>query len=106
MKIEAPIPESKVPERKSLPPARFVELYGAVMKLAPGTVLPITCETAEEAKKLAAALLHSKFAAFLVKHRETKIFVRLRNEEDDKQTAHIKKLREQARQKKPAPATA
>jgi hypothetical protein len=100
MKFEQPIPESKVPERKSMPPARYLELYEAVMKLAPGSVLPVAFEDKREASKLAASLQHSKFAAFHVAQRDNKVYVRLRNENDDKQAAHIKELREKARSRK------
>lgn len=53
MKFELPIPEGKVPIRKAIPPARYMELYEAVMKLPAGSVLPIVFEDQKEAAKLA-----------------------------------------------------
>lgn len=100
MKFESPIPEGKVPVRKAIPPARYMELYEMVMKLPAGSVLPIVFEDQKEAAKLAASLQHSKYAAFKVMQRDNKLYVRLRNEEDEKQAAHVKHLREQAKAKK------
>lgn len=100
MKFEPPIPEGKVPTRKAIPPARYMELYEAVMKLPAGTVLPVVFEDQKGAAKLCASLQQSKYAAFKVMQRENKLYVRLKNEEDEKQAAHVKKLREQAKAKK------
>lgn len=104
MKFETPIPEGKVPTRKAIPPVRYMELYEAVMKLPAGAVLPVLFEDQKEAAKFCASLQHSKYAVFKVMQRENRLFVRLKNEEDEKQAAHVKKLREDARAKKAAKA--
>lgn len=104
MKIESPIPEGKVPIKKSIPPARYMELYDAVMKLPGGSVLPVLFETPKEASRVNATLTHSKYAQFKVTQREAMLYVRLRNEDDEKQAQHVKRLREQARAKKAAVA--
>ena len=100
MKFEPPIPEEKVPTRRSMPPAHYMELYEAVMKLPEGKVLPVVMANAKEAGKFAASLQHSKFASFKVMQRDDKLFVRLRNEKDDEQARHIRELREKARARK------
>lgn len=80
MKFEQPVTEDKIPTRKAIPPARYMELYEAVMKLPAGSVLPIvfddgkdSTENAQEASKLAATLQHSKYAAFKVMQRENRV---------------------------------
>lgn len=100
MKFEAPIPEGKIPTRSAIPPMKYMELYQAVMKLPAGSLLPVVFEDAKEASRLAASLQHSKYAAFKVVQRENRIFVRLKNEDDEKQAAHQKHLRELNRAKK------
>lgn len=100
MNLETPILEGKVPIRKAIPPARYMELYEAVMRLPAGSVLPVAFDNQKDAAKLAASLQHSKYAAFKVMQRENKLYVRLKNEDDEKEAKHIKELREKARARK------
>ena len=54
----------------------------------------------EEAKRFASSANNSTFAEFRPFIRAKTVYLRVRNEEDDKERAHIKKLREMAKQKK------
>lgn len=100
MKIEAPIPESKLPAAKKSGHYKHLAIYEAIMKLAPGKLLPVVCDTEEQAKKFGFSIQHANFAKFRAFVREKTVYLRLWNEEDEKQKRHILELREKAKARK------
>ena len=105
MKIEAPIPESKLPVAKKSGHYKHLAIYEAIMKLPTGKVLPITCDSDEEAAKFSLSISHSAFAKFRTFVREKTVYARLWNEADEEQRKHILELREKARARKSTVST-
>jgi hypothetical protein len=100
MKIEAPILESKLPPAKKSGHYKHLAIYEAVMKLPTGKVLPVVFETEDQAKKFGFTIQHSNFAKFKSFVREKTVYLRLWNEDDEKQRKHILELRELGRKRK------
>ncbi len=100
LKIEKPVPESKLPEAKKNGHFKHLAIYESVMKLPAGMLLPVVCETEEKAKKFGTSLAHASFASFRTFVRDKTVYIRLRNEKDEAERKHILELREKARQRK------
>lgn len=100
MKIEKPISESQIPPAPKSKHYKHLAIYTAVMKLPDGKVLPVVCDTPEQAKKFGTSVIHSSFAPIRAFVREKTVYLRLRNEKDEAERKHIEKLRELARAKK------
>jgi hypothetical protein len=105
LKIEKPIPESKLPAAKKGGHYKHLPIYEAVMKLPAGMLLPVVCDSEEKAKKFGITIQHSAFASFHTFVRDKTVYIRLRNEKDEAQRKHILELREKARQRKGHPIT-
>ena len=93
------IPESKVPQVAKGDGSRYLELYQKIQSLPEKQFLPLTFDDDKKANSFAGLLRNSNYAKFRVIARKNVVYVRLSNEEDDRRLAHVRKLREQARQK-------
>lgn len=103
LKIEKPIFESKLPPAKKSGHFKHMAIYEAVMKLNPGQLLPVVCESEERAKKFGISIQHSNFAEFRAFVRDSTVYLRLRNDKDEAERKHILELRAKAKAKRVSP---